>query len=110
MIFTDIRKTRHTARSYSRPGISEETKETNKPRGLKAPIIRFAQSKFRIVHALHNKNAIREKAEKPLLFKLTLRSRFTLSRAHSVLSRATSHVAPVNTLFQIGLITNWVRN
>ena len=55
-------------------------------------------------NALHNKNAIREKAgEKPLLFKLSLRSRFTLSRARS-------HHGPVNTLFQIGLITNWVRN
>ena len=62
-------------------------------------------------NALHNKNAIREKAgEKPLLFKLSLRSRFTLSRAYSLLSRARSHHGPVNTLFQIGLITNWVRN
>ena len=68
MIFTDIKKTTHTAgRSYSRPGISEATKETNKPHRLKAQIIRFAQSKFRIVNALHNKNAIREKAEKPLV-------------------------------------------
>ena len=43
--------------------------------------------------------AIREKAEKPsMLFKLTLRSRFTLSRVHSLLSRAMSHVWPVNTV------------
>ena len=30
--------------------------------------------------------------------------------AHSLMSRAMSHVWPVNTLFQIGLITNCVRN
>ena len=64
MIFTDIKKTTHTiARSYSRPGISEETKETNKPHGLKVPIIRFAQLKFRIVHALHSLRYKREKTK-----------------------------------------------
>ena len=62
MIFTDIKKkTTHTAgRSYSLPGISEETKETNKPHGLKAQIIRFAQLKFRIVHSLHSLRYQRE--------------------------------------------------
>ena len=50
MIFTDIRKLQ-TLHVYLRPGISEETKETNKPHGLKATIIRFARSKFRIFNA-----------------------------------------------------------
>ena len=55
------KKTTHTAgRSYSLPGISEETKETNKPHGLKAQIIRFAQLKFRIVHSLHSLRYQRE--------------------------------------------------
>ena len=60
-------------------------------------------SKFRIVHAQH-------KQQKLLLFKVALRSLFTISRAHSLLSWAMSHVWPVNTLFQIWLITNCKRN
>ena len=40
--------------------------------------------------AVYNLYCVRQKQEKPLLFKLTLRSRFTLSRAHSLLSWAKS--------------------
>ena len=36
--------------------------------------------------AVYKLYCVRQKQEKPLLFKLTLRSRFTLSRAHSLLS------------------------
>ena len=62
--------------------------------------------KVRILHALHNLRYKRGKQEKPLL----LRSCFTPSRAHSLFSRAVSHVWPVHTLFPIRLITNCVRN
>ena len=43
---------------------------------------KFAQSKCRILHALHKLR--KREQEKPLLFQLTLRSRFTLSQAQSV--------------------------
>ena len=74
-----------------------------KPEKLKAVKVRFAHSKFSIVHAQH-------KQQKCLLFKLALRSLFIVSRAHSPLSRAMSHVWPGNTLFQIWLITNCKRS
>ena len=93
----------HVVYSYSSPGILEKTRETEQLRELKAVKVRFAHSKFRIVHAQH-------KQQKRLLFKLALRSLFIISRAHSLLSRAMSHVWPVNTLFQIWLITNCKRN
>ena len=88
------KKTTHTQCSYSSPGILEITRETEQLRELKAVKVRFAHSKFRIVHAQH-------KQQKCLLFKLALRSLFIISRAHSLLSRAMSHVLPGNTLFQI---------
>ena len=53
--------------------------------------------KCRILHALHKLRKKREQ-KKPLLLKLTtLRSRFTLSRAQSLLSRAVSCVWLFNT-------------
>ena len=94
-------KKNHT-HSYSGPGISEKTKETNQLCQLKAVKIGYAHSKFRILHALC-------KQQKPLLIKLTLRSLKYHKLNDSLLSRAMSHVWPVNTLFQIRLITNCVR-
>ena len=55
----------------------------------------IAQSKCRMLHVLHELR--KQRARTPLLFKLTLRSRFTLSRAQSLLSRAISRVWPINT-------------
>lgn len=78
MKFTE-KKTTHTECSYSGPGILEKTIETNQIRELKAAKVRFTHSKFRIVHAQH-------KQQKPLLFKLALRSLFKISQAHSLLS------------------------
>ena len=55
----------------------------------------FAQSNCRILHALYK---LRQKrARKTFVVQATLKSRFTLSRAQSLLSRAMSHVWPVNT-------------
>ena len=51
-----------------------------------------------VEYSTHCINYAKREQEKPLLLKLTtLRSRFTLSRAQSLLSRAMSHVWPVNT-------------
>ena len=53
---------------------------------------KFAQSNCRILHVLRKK-----RARKTSVVQATLKSRFTLSRAQSLLSRAVGHVWPVNT-------------
>ena len=53
--------------------------------------IRFVQSTFMILHALHN-ICTRKKRGKPLLFKAKLRSHFTLSRASYELRLACQHL------------------
>ena len=50
-----------------------------------------------IEYSMHCINYAKREQEKPLLFTLTLRSRFVLSRGQSPLSRAISRVWPVNT-------------
>ena len=55
---------------------------------------KFAQSDCRILHALHKLR--KKRPGKTSVVQATLRSRFTLSRAQSLLSRAMSHVWPVN--------------
>ena len=59
---------------------------------------KFAQSNCRILHALYKLR--KKRARKTSVVQATLRSRFTLSRAQSLLSRALSHVWPVNTQFK----------
>ena len=55
---------------------------------------KFAQSDCRILHALFK---LRKKtARKTSVVQATLRSRFTLPGAQSLLSRAMNHVWPVN--------------
>ena len=50
-----------------------------------------------IEYSMHCINYAKREQEKPLLFTLTLRSRFVLSRGQSPLSRAISRVWPVKT-------------
>ena len=50
-----------------------------------------------VEYSMHCINYAKREKEKPLQFKLTLRSRFTLSQAQSLLSRAISRVGPDNT-------------
>ena len=51
----------------------------------------------RVEYSMHCINYAKREQEKPLLFKLTLRSGFTLSRAQSLLSQAISCVWLFNT-------------
>ena len=69
--------------------------------------IRLVQSKFRILHALHNLYS-REKGRKTSVVQAD--SKATFHTIVSSFSLAMSQFRPVNTLFQIRLLTNCVKN
>ena len=54
-------------------------------------------SQSEVYNTMHCINYAKREQEKPLLFKLTLRSRFTLSRTQSLLSRAIIRIWHINT-------------
>ena len=82
--------------------------QTNRFHGLKAAKIRFAQSKFRILHALHN---LRYKRESRKTSVVQADSKVTFHTITSSFSLVTSYESCLacQHLIQIELITNCVR-
>ena len=77
-----------TQYAWNRPQLRPASLPVNRLKAAK----KVCSVKVYIEHSMHCIKYVKREQEKPLLLKLTLRSRLTLSRAHSLLSRAISCV------------------